>query len=171
METKLILIHNSFLLAHWATYANTVITNTARLQDATDTMKDQFYLIKSKFLKIAYTLAKLSQNHPSKKHFQETTHLSLKHRFYKALSRNYTSSIMLRLHFSQNQWICHVGSISHNYRVQGCSLSSSATCFSSRDELVSSFSSLGFFGPPFEPAAGIRTSWHVAKNFSEHPSH
>ena len=37
METKLILIHNSFLLAHWATYANTVITNTARLQDATDT--------------------------------------------------------------------------------------------------------------------------------------
>jgi len=32
------------------------------------------------------------------------------------------------------------------------------TCFSSRDELVSSFSSLGFLGAPLEPAAGIRTS-------------
>ena len=32
------------------------------------------------------------------------------------------------------------------------------TCFSSRDELVSSFSSLGFLGAPFKPAAGIRTS-------------
>ena len=33
------------------------------------------------------------------------------------------------------------------------------TCFSSREELVSSLISPGFFGAPFDPAAGIHTSY------------
>jgi hypothetical protein len=48
METKLILIHNSFLLVHLATYANTVTTNTSRLQDATDTDERPIQLIQMK---------------------------------------------------------------------------------------------------------------------------
>lgn len=35
------------------------------------------------------------------------------------------------------------------------------TCFSSRDELVSSFNSPGFLGAPFEPAAGTLTSYQL----------
>lgn len=81
----------------------------------------------------------------------------------------YTSSLKVQLSQGIYQYVihfscikrkcCHIGRYSSLVKQQVYE-PKEITRFSSREAAVSSFKSPGFFGAPFEPAAGILTSYH-----------